>query len=72
MSENLENILLEKLRPLIKQIFKEELEALKTEKPSSPLLSVSQPESTKLSESLEDKINKVADFIIQHKRELGF
>jgi rRNA-processing protein FCF1 len=69
-SETLENILLEKLRPLIRQIIKEELEASTKEDRPKSLLSSS--ETKQLSESLEDKLQKVADFIISHRKELGF
>jgi rRNA-processing protein FCF1 len=69
-SETLENILLEKLRPLIRQIIKEELEASTKEDRPKSLLSSS--ETKQLSENLEDKLQKVADFIISHKKELGF
>jgi len=69
-TETLENILLEKLRPLIRQIIKEELEASNKEDKPKSLLSAS--ETRELSESLEDKLQKVADFIISHKKELGF
>jgi len=69
-TETLENILLEKLRPLIRQIIKEELEASNKEDKPKSLLSSS--ETRELSESLEDKLQKVADFIISHRKELGF
>jgi rRNA-processing protein FCF1 len=70
-TETLENILLEKLRPLIRQIIKEELEASsKEDRPKSTLLS--NTETKELSQSLEDKLQKVADFIISHRKELGF
>jgi rRNA-processing protein FCF1 len=69
-TETLENILLEKLRPLIRQLIKEELEASsKEDKPKSIL---SSSETKQLSYSLEEKLQRVAEFIITHKKELGF
>jgi rRNA-processing protein FCF1 len=69
-TETLENILLEKLRPLIRQLIKEELEA--TSKEDKPKSILSSSETKQLSYSLEEKLQRVAEFIITHKKELGF
>jgi rRNA-processing protein FCF1 len=69
-TETLENILLEKLRPVIRQLIKEELEA--TSKEDKPKSILSSSETKQLSYSLEEKLQRVAEFIITHKKELGF
>jgi rRNA-processing protein FCF1 len=70
--QSLENLLLDKLRPLIQQLIKEELEALSKEDKPKSILSLVEGEKTKLSKTVEEKLLEAAEFIITHRKELGF